>query len=161
MNTELPPTFVYPDDFGTSRGSGRGLPNPAPMAMIGKMIQERNSAYARGHWPQMLQHHLKAMVNNRPIRYGLDGIIIGELKVAHGADLVMLRNSTLNTADAWSLGIKEGAKIKNTDQLNRNSRVGSLLPSKRLVIGFWGRASLSASGWIELVSALRQAKFQI
>lgn len=65
----------------------------------------------------MLQRHLKAMVNNRPIRYGLDGIIIGELKVAHGADLVMLRNSTLSTADAWNLGIKEGAKIKNTDQL--------------------------------------------
>lgn len=117
------------------------------MAMIGKMIQERNSAYARGHWPQMLQRHLKAMVNNRPIRYGLDGIIIGELKVAHGADLVMLRNSTLNTADAWSLGIKEGAKIKNTDQLSRNSRVGSLLPSKRLVIGFWeGQACQRPAG---------------
>jgi len=65
----------------------------------------------------MLQRHLKAMVNNRPIRYGLDGIIIGELKAAHGADLVMLRNSTLSTADAWNLGIKEGAKIKNTEQL--------------------------------------------
>lgn len=65
----------------------------------------------------MVQRHLKAMRNNRPVRYGLDGIIIGELKVAHGADLLMLRNSTLSTADAWNLGIKEGAKIKSTDQL--------------------------------------------
>ncbi|NUT89206.1 lipid II-degrading bacteriocin [Pseudomonas corrugata] len=117
MNIELPPTFIYPDDFGTSRGSGRGLPNPAPMAMIGKMIQQRNMAYERGHWPQMLQRHLKAMRNNSPVRYGLDGIIIGELKVAHGADLVMLRNSTLSTADAWNLGIKDGAKIQSTEQL--------------------------------------------
>lgn len=65
----------------------------------------------------MLQRHLKAMRNNSPVRYGLDGIIIGELKVAHGADLVMLRNSTLSTADAWNLGIKDGAKIQSTEQL--------------------------------------------
>lgn len=81
------------------------------------MIQERSVAYERGHWPQMLQRHLQEMRNNRPIRYGLDGFIIGDLKVAHGADLLMLKNPTLNTADAWRLGIKEGAKIKNTEQM--------------------------------------------
>ncbi|WP_434580829.1 lipid II-degrading bacteriocin [Pseudomonas sp. Z5-35] len=117
MNNELPITFVYPDEFGTSRGSGRGLPSPAPMAMIGKMIEERNVAYARGHWPQMLGRHLVAMRNNSPVRYGLDGIIIGELKVAHGADLLMLKNSKLDTASAWRLGTKEGAKIKKIEQL--------------------------------------------
>jgi len=81
------------------------------------MIQERNVAYERGHWPQMLQRHLQEMRNNRPVRYGLDGFIIGDLKVAHGADLLMLKNPNLNTADAWRLGIKEGAKITNTQDM--------------------------------------------
>ncbi|BBH32972.1 colicin M-like protein [Pseudomonas sp. St290] len=74
-------------------------------------------AYERGHWPQMLQRHLQEMRNNRPVRYGLDGFIIGDLKVAHGADLLMLKNPNLNTADAWRLGIKEGAKITNTQDM--------------------------------------------
>lgn len=117
MNNELPLTLVYPDEFGTSRGSGRGLPNPAPLAMIGKMIQERNVAYERGHWPQMLGRHLVAMRNNRPVRYGLDSFIIGDLKVAHGADLLMLRNPGLGTADAWKQGVREGSKVTDTQQL--------------------------------------------
>lgn len=116
MNIELPPTFVYPDEYGTSRGRG-GAPTPFSMAMVAKMIQERSVAYERGHWPQMLQRHLQEMRNNRPVRYGLDGFIIGDLKVAHGADLLMLKNPKLNTADAWNLGIKEGAKINDIKEL--------------------------------------------
>jgi hypothetical protein len=101
------------------------------------MMQERSSAYEKGHWPQMLQRHLIAMRNNHPIRYGLDGIIIGELKVAHGSDLVMLRNPALSTADAWNLGIKEGTKIKNTEQLaiEQEFSGGIFTPFKAL--GHW------------------------
>jgi hypothetical protein len=137
MNNELPLTFVYPDDFGTSRGSGRGLPFPAPLAMIGKMIQERNVAYERGHWPQMLGRHLVAMRNNRPVRYGLDGFIIGDLKVAHGSDLLMLKNPGLGTADAWKLGIKEGTKITAIEQLaiEQEFSGGVFTPFK--AIGHW------------------------
>jgi hypothetical protein len=137
MNNELPLTYVYPETYGTSRGSGGGLPSPAPMAMIGKMIQERNVAYERGHWPQMLGRHLEAMRNNRPIRYGLDGFIIGDLKVAHGADLLMLKNSKLDTANAWKLGIKEGAKIKNTEQLAVEQEFSGGIFTPFRAIGHW------------------------
>ncbi|MFL6967168.1 lipid II-degrading bacteriocin [Pseudomonas alvandae] len=137
MNNELPLTYVYPETYGTSRGSGGGLPSPAPMAMIGKMIQERNVAYERGHWPQMLGRHLEAMRNNRPIRYGLDGFIIGDLKVAHGADLLMLKNPKLDTANAWKLGIKEGAKIKNTEQLAVEQEFSGGIFTPFRAIGHW------------------------
>lgn len=114
MEFELPTTYVYPEEYGTSRSSGFTVPSPG--AIINRMVQERSAAYARGDWAPMLERHLHAMHSNRPA-YGLDGFIMGDLKVAHGADLLLLKNPNLSTSDAWNQGIKEGSKIQNNSQL--------------------------------------------
>lgn len=115
MTIELPPTYIYPEEYGTAREAG--LPAPMPHLMIARMVEERSAAYGRGHWSPMVQRHFKAMKNNRPIPYGLDGFIIGDFKVAYGADLVHLRNQSLSVGTAWSQGINEGKKIQDMSVL--------------------------------------------
>lgn len=115
MTLELQPTYVYPDEFGTMRGSGFAV--PSPHLMVARMVEERSIAYGRGDWSPMFQRHAKAMRNNKPIPYGLDGFITGDIKVAYGADRVHLKNQDLSTLDAWTQGIKEGTKIKDLKEL--------------------------------------------
>lgn len=115
MTIYLPPSYVYPEEYGTARPAG--LPAPFPHLMIARMVEERSIAYGRGDWSPMFQRHAKAMRNNKPIPYGLDSFIIGDIKVAYGADRVHLKNQDLSTLDAWTQGIKEGAKTKDLKEL--------------------------------------------
>lgn len=115
MTIELPALVIYPDGYGTSRPNG--LPAPFPAAMIGRAIEERSTAYAKGHWREMLSSHVKRMRTNTPIPYGLDGFITGDFKVVSAADAAMCINPNLSVREAWRIGIKAGAQIKNLDEL--------------------------------------------
>ncbi|MEZ1420701.1 lipid II-degrading bacteriocin [Pseudomonas monteilii] len=115
MAIELPPMVIYPDNYGTIRLGGN--PAPFPAQAIAIMHAERSAAYAKGHWAQMIQNHVKMMRNNTPVSYGLDGIIIGEFKVGSATDAIMLRNPSLTLPQAWEQGVKEGAKIKTLAEL--------------------------------------------
>lgn len=115
MAIELPALIIYPDDYGTSRPSG--LQAPFPAAMVGRMIEERSSAYAKGHWREMFSRHIKAMKYNRPVPYKLDGIITQEFKAAFRADLLMLKNPNLNSSQAWHKGFEEAKRITHVSQM--------------------------------------------
>ncbi|WP_271407518.1 lipid II-degrading bacteriocin [Pseudomonas sp. Q1-7] len=135
MAIELPPMVIYPDDFGTARPSG--LPAPFPAAMIGRMIEERNSAYAQGHWREMFTRHIKMMKYNRPTPYKLDGIIIQDFKSGFEADLLMLKNPSLSPHLAWSQGVGEARKNKDVSQMATPIEFSGGLYTPFKAIGHW------------------------
>ncbi|KJK09024.1 lipid II-degrading bacteriocin [Pseudomonas tussilaginis] len=101
MQIQLPPTIVYPDDYGTPSSSG-GQAVPGHPLVIARIWTQRDEAYLSGNWWAMFCLDIKRAQYNRP-PYSL-GLMSVDLLCAHHADQLKATTPGISNSAAWQKG---------------------------------------------------------
>lgn len=102
MTIELPPSWVYPDDFGTPTGVMRGQTIPSYPLAVGIAQRMRDAGYIQGNWWSLMRNQLLVAQYNIPAFS--PGLLLHDMVAAHHADQLKATQPSMLDSEAWAKG---------------------------------------------------------